>query len=160
MFHSEGLNTFFLPVHRDGIEPDEILSLYQKHRIKMIFLNPTHQNPTGSTLSIEKRNRIIDICSKYGIVIVEDDPYSLIGYDDNYIPSLKSLDSQGLVLYISSLSKILSSGLRIGWISGPQPVIQRIADLKQQLDFGHLTYPNYTLRNYYYHLDSNITLHI
>ncbi|MCM3716532.1 PLP-dependent aminotransferase family protein [Alkalihalobacillus oceani] len=141
IFHSEGLKTYFLPVYEDGVDPEEVLSLYQKHRIKMIFLNPIHQNPTGHTLSIEKRQRMMEICSKYGIAIVEDDPYSLTGYQDNNLPPLKSLDSHGLVLYISSLSKVLSSGLRVGWIAGPQPVIQRIADLKQQIDFGH---PNFS----------------
>ncbi|TWI59106.1 PLP-dependent aminotransferase family protein [Halalkalibacter nanhaiisediminis] len=137
IFHSDGLNTHFLDVQDEGIDPEQIIDLYKKHRIKMIFLNPIHQNPTGTTLNLERRKKVMEICNKYGIAIIEDDPYSLLTYDDEKMYSLKSMDTNGLVLYISSLSKIISSGLRIGWISGPQPVIQRLADVKQQIDFGH-----------------------
>jgi GntR family transcriptional regulator, regulator for abcA and norABC len=141
IFHTEGLQTHFLPVQNNGIDPDQIMTLYKRHRLKMIFLNPIFHNPTGTTLDLERRRRVLEVCAKFGIAIVEDDPYSILGYDHTFCPTLKSMDRDGQVLYVSSLSKIIASGLRIGWIVGPQTVIQRLADLKQQLDFGHPTLP-------------------
>jgi len=144
IFHSAGLKTYCLPVGDEGVDPDDIVALYKRHRIKMVFLNPIFQNPTGRTLSFERRKQIIHLSTHYGIPIVEDDPYSIIGYDDEAPQNtLKSMDRDGAVLYISSLSKIVSSGLRIGWIVGPQPVINRLTDAKQQIDFGHPNYPQW-----------------
>jgi len=119
IFKSAGLKIHYLPVHKDGINPDDLQALYKKHRIKMIFVNPDFHNPTGSSLNIKKREAILDISSKLGIPVVEDDPYSLTAFSGEKRPTLKSLDTNGNVLYISSLSKIVASGLRIGWIIGP-----------------------------------------
>ncbi|NHC41668.1 PLP-dependent aminotransferase family protein [Bacillus sp. MM2020_1] len=144
IFRSAGLKTFKLPVGKNGINPEDILYLYQKHKIKMVFLNPIFQNPTGSLLSLENRKRVLEISKEIGIPIVEDDPYSLISFsDDIHTSTLKSMDEGGNVLYISSFSKIAASGLRIGWIVGPDKVIQRLADAKQQIDFGHSIFPQW-----------------
>jgi len=143
IFHSSGLKTHFLPVTEDGVDPEHIVALYKKNRIKMVFLNPIFQNPTGRLMSVERRRQIIEISTQYGIPIVEDDPYSILGYDQTPQSTLKSMDKDGAVLYISSLSKIISSGLRIGWIVGPEPVIRRLTDAKQQIDFGHPNYPQW-----------------
>lgn len=143
IFQSAGLKTFLLPAGQEGIDPEQIVSLYKKHRIKMVFLNPIFQNPTGTTMSYERRKKVLEISSQYGIPIIEDDPYSVTGYDNAPVRSLKSMDQNGSVLYISSLSKIIASGLRIGWIVGPQAVIQRLTDAKQQIDFGHPNYPQW-----------------
>lgn len=143
IFHSAGLRTYRLPVEQEGIDPEQVESLYKQHRVKMVFVNPIYHNPTGTTLSYERRKRLLDISTKYGIAIVEDDPYSLTSYDHRSESTLKSLDQDGSVLYVSSLSKIISSGLRIGWIAGPQSVITRLTDAKQQLDFGHANIPQW-----------------
>lgn len=143
IFHSAGLKTYLLPTGEEGIDPDQIVYLYKKHRLKMVFLNPIFQNPTGTTLAYEKREKILEISTKYGIPIVEDDPYSITGYDHKHESTLKSMDHNGSVLYISSLSKIIASGLRIGWILGPHSVINRLTDAKQQIDFGHPNYPQW-----------------
>jgi GntR family transcriptional regulator, regulator for abcA and norABC len=140
IFQSAGIRTFHLPVTKNGINPDDILLLHKKHRIRMIFLNPNFQNPTGYLLDMNNRKKILDISSQHGIPIIEDDPYSLTSFDGERIATLKSLDKHGNVLYISSLSKIVASGLRIGWIIGPKQVIERLSDAKQQVDFGHSIY--------------------
>lgn len=147
IFHSEGLHTHLLPVQETGIDPEQIITLYKKHRIKMLFLNPTLQNPTGRSLNANKRERVIEICGKFGIPIVEDDPYGILGYSHSPTFPLKSRDKEGLVLYVSSLSKIIASGLRIGWIVGPQNVIDRLADAKQQIDFGLSPFPQMIAAN-------------
>jgi GntR family transcriptional regulator, regulator for abcA and norABC len=143
VFQSAGLRTLLLPVDKYGVNPDDIISLQKKHRIRMLFLNPDYQNPTGTKMSLERRKRILEISSEYGIPVIEDDPYSLTSFDGEIGPTLKSMDDSGNVLYISSLSKVLASGLRIGWIIGPQKVIERLSDAKQQVDFGHSVFPQW-----------------
>ncbi|MEK4426469.1 MocR-like pyridoxine biosynthesis transcription factor PdxR [Solibacillus sp. FSL K6-1523] len=151
-FKSAGIQVHYLPVGQDGINPEELHGLYKKHRIKMIFLNPNFQNPTGSLMNRKKREAILDISSKLGIPVVEDDPYSLTAFSGEKIPTLKSLDKNGNVLYISSLSKIVASGLRIGWIIGPTSVIERLSDAKQQIDFGHSSFTQWIANDF---LESN-----
>ncbi|MEH7385478.1 PLP-dependent aminotransferase family protein [Bacillus sp. JJ1521] len=148
IFKSAGLKTYFLPVHKDGVNPEDLVSLYKKHRIKMIFLNPIFQNPTGTLLNENRRKRILEISSEYGIPVVEDDPYSLTSFSGEPISTLKSMDVHGNVLYISSLSKIVASGLRIGWIIGPKPVIERLSDAKQQIDFGHASFTQWIANDF------------
>ncbi|HWO78250.1 MULTISPECIES: PLP-dependent aminotransferase family protein [Bacillus] len=143
LFKSAGLRTFLLPVDEDGFNPDDLISLHKKHRIRMVFLNPDHQNPTGTVLSLERRKKVLELSAKFGIPIIEDDPYSLTTFDGNVHPTLKTMDHDRNILYISSLSKIIASGLRIGWVIGPPQVIQRLADAKQQVDFGHSVFPQW-----------------
>ncbi|QPQ34851.1 MULTISPECIES: MocR-like pyridoxine biosynthesis transcription factor PdxR [unclassified Lysinibacillus] len=147
-FKSAGIQIHYLPVDKDGINPEDLQKLYKKHRIKMIFLNPYFQNPTGYLLNQRKREAILDISSKLGIPVVEDDPYSLTAFSGEKISTLKSLDRNGNVLYISSLSKIVASGLRIGWIIGPTSVIERLSDAKQQIDFGHSSYTQWIANDF------------
>ena len=114
----------------------------------MVFLNPDYQNPTGTVLSLARRKKILELSSEFGIPIVEDDPYSLTSFNGEVNPTLKSMDQNGNVLYISSLSKIVASGLRIGWVIGPTRVIERLADAKQQVDFGHSVFTQWWQINF------------
>jgi GntR family transcriptional regulator, regulator for abcA and norABC len=158
IFKSAGIKPYFLSVDKDGINPDELLNLHKEHRIKMIFLNPSFQNPTGILLQEKQRKAILEISSEHGIPVVEDDPYSLTSFTGEEVTTLKSMDIHGNVLYISSLSKIVASGLRIGWIIGPKPVIERLSDAKQQIDFGHASF-NQWIANDFLESDS-FHLHI
>lgn len=88
IFQSAGLRTFPLPVDKDGINPEELLELHKKHRIRMIFLNPIFQNPTGTVLHINRRKRILELSSEYGIPVIEDDPYSLTSFAGKKFPLL------------------------------------------------------------------------
>lgn len=158
LFQSAGLKVFHLPVDKNGVNPEDLIDIHRKHRIRMVFLNPDYQNPTGTTLSFERRKRILELSATFGIPVIEDDPYSLTSYDGNVNPTLKSMDSNGNVLYVSSLSKIVASGLRIGWIIGPTPVIERLADIKQQVDFGHSVFPQWIAHHFFSsnHFDHHI----
>ena len=148
VFKSAGIKTYYLKVGKDGIDPNDITALYKKHRIRMIFLNPIFQNPTGTLMAEDKRKKVLEISSEYGIPVVEDDPYSLTSFTGKRIQTLKSLDHYGNVLYISSLTKIVASGLRIGWIIGPRAVIERLSDAKQQVDFGHASYTQWIANDF------------
>lgn len=136
MFQSAGLRLFRLPVDQHGIRPEDVRALYKKHRIKMVFLNPNYQNPTGALLDAERRAELLNVTSELGLPIVEDDPFSLTAYDGTPPRPLKSMDSHGSVLYIGSFSKIAASGLRVGWMVAPHSVVDRLADARQQMDFG------------------------
>ncbi|KPV61289.1 GntR family transcriptional regulator [Paenibacillus sp. A3] len=136
MFQSAGLRLFRLPVDAKGIRPEDVRSLYKKHRIKMVFINPNYQNPTGLALDAERRIELLDVASELGLPIVEDDPFSLTAYDGMPPRPLKSMDPIGSVLYIGSFSKIAASGLRVGWMVAPHSVVERLADARQQMDFG------------------------
>ncbi|WP_435170536.1 PLP-dependent aminotransferase family protein [Paenibacillus glycanilyticus] len=143
MFQSAGIRLFGLTVNEDGVDPEEIRALYKQHRIRMVFLNPNFQNPTGMVMSAQRREEVLSCCEQLGIPIVEDDPFSLTSYDDAAPPPIKAMDRNGSVLYIGSLSKVAASGLRIGWMAAPHTVIQRLSDARQQMDFGLSLFPQW-----------------
>lgn len=136
MFQSAGLRLFRLPVDDHGVRPEDVRALYKKHRIKMVFLNPNYQNPTGAVLDAERRVELLNVASELGLPIVEDDPFSLTSYAGTPPLPLKSMDSIGSVVYIGSFSKMAASGLRVGWMVAPHSVVDRLADARQQMDFG------------------------
>jgi len=141
LFQSAGLRIFGLPVDSEGMNPDDIVTLYKKHKIRMIFLNPTYHSPTGAILSNTRRLQVLEIAAELGIPIVEDDPVSLLSFDNEQHSPIKSFDRNGNVLYVGSLSKVIGSSLRIGWLIGPQSVINRLADAREQIDFGLSVFP-------------------
>ncbi|MBB6672890.1 aminotransferase-like domain-containing protein [Cohnella nanjingensis] len=144
MFRSAGLRVFSLPVDGEGIDPDDIAALHRQHRLRMVFLNPNFQNPTGTVLSGERRARLLDVTAGLGIPIVEDDPFSLTAFDGRPPQPLRAMaHANGQMLYVGSLSKIAASGLRIGWLLGPHSVIARLADARQQMDFGMSVIPQW-----------------
>lgn len=141
LFSSAGLRLIRLPVDDKGLQPEEIPSLFRKHKIRMIFANPTYQNPTGTVLSLERRKRLLQICEELRIPIIEDNAYGAIGLENSVPPpTLIALNQGGgTVLHIGSLSKSAAPGFRIGWVVGPQSVVRRLADAKEQMDFGTST---------------------
>jgi GntR family transcriptional regulator, regulator for abcA and norABC len=141
MFQSAGLRLFRLPTDSQGINPEDVRTLYRKHRIKMVFLNPNFQNPTGAVLSEERRTELLQVASELGLPIIEDDPFSLTAFDGKPPIALKSIDTVGSVLYIGSFSKIAASGLRIGWMVAPHSVVEHLADARQQMDYGLSVFP-------------------
>ncbi len=143
LFPSSGLRLVRLPLDDEGLIPEELYSLYQRNKVRMVFTVPTLQNPTGITMSMDRRRRVLDVCRELRIPIVEDDPYHALYPDDGRPLAIKSLDDDHRVLYIGSLSKIVAPGLRIGWIVGPHSVLARLADAKRQMDFGTSTIMQY-----------------
>ncbi|MBC1936180.1 PLP-dependent aminotransferase family protein [Listeria grandensis] len=141
LFQSAGLRIYALPMDHEGVKLAELEQLYRKHRIKMVFVNPTFQNPTSLTMSAKRRQEFVALCSKIQVPIVEDDPYSLLTFDESEPPELlKKLDPDN-VLYIGSLSKLMGSTTRIGWLIGPAAVVTRLAEARQEMDFGLSIFP-------------------
>ncbi|MGG4496145.1 PLP-dependent aminotransferase family protein [Brevibacillus reuszeri] len=138
LFSSAGLRLYRLPMDQEGILPETIKTLHQEHRIRMVFANPTYHNPTSSVMSQARRRHLLEICQELRIPLVEDDAYGALSIKGGKKPPLpvKAMDTSGTVLYVNSTSKTVAPGLRIGWLVGPRSVIERLADAKQQMDFG------------------------
>lgn len=135
-FQSFGMQLSGIPYEETGLHIEKLSELHHSKRGSILFTIPTFHNPTGSLMSLEKRLELIDFCEKEGLPIIEDDVYREIWFEDTPPPPLKSLDQNGLVLYVGSISKNLSPGLRIGWIVGSEQVITRLSDIKMQSDYG------------------------
>ncbi|KRT84152.1 hypothetical protein AMK59_903, partial [Oryctes borbonicus] len=93
---------------------------------KIMYINPTGSNPTGTTMTLERKREIYKICSEYNVLILEDDPYFFMHFLDELTPSFLSMDTEGRVLRFDSFSKVLSSGMRVGWVTAPKPLIQAL----------------------------------
>ncbi|MBR4895600.1 MAG: PLP-dependent aminotransferase family protein [Clostridia bacterium] len=134
-FRSNGAKTVGVPLRNDGIDPEELdRVLASTPNAKMLYLIPTFQNPAGITSTLENRKRVYEVAKKYGILIFEDNPYGELRFAGEDVPTYKSFDEDGLVMYCSSFSKILSAGMRIGYACGPAPVIQKMVVAKQVED--------------------------
>jgi 2-aminoadipate transaminase len=106
---------------------------------RMIYTVPDFQNPTGCTMSSDRRQRLIELANSYGVLVVEDTPYRALRYEGTSLPTLKSLDTEGRVLHLGSFSKILAPGLRLGWAVASPEILERLALLKLAADTQNST---------------------
>lgn len=136
VFQSCGIRLFGLPLDKDGIQTKAITEHKKRQNGALLYTIPSFHNPTGILMSEERRKELIQVCEKEQLPIIEDDVYRELWLDSPTPTPLKALDKNGLVLYLGSMSKTLSPGLRIGWLVGPEPVIERLADIKMQTDYG------------------------
>ena len=134
-FRSYNVNLKGVKMDSDGINIEELENaLKSEKNVKILYLIPNFQNPTGKTMSLEKRKAVYNLACKYDFIILEDDPYGELRFSGENIPSIKSLDTEGRVIYSSTFSKIISSGFRTGFVSAPSPIIQKIVVCKQVSD--------------------------
>ncbi len=114
--------------------------------VKLLYVIPTFQNPSGITTPLERRRAVYELCKKYGVILIEDNPYGELRFSGADIPTIKSFDEDGIVIYCSSFSKILSAGMRIGYITAPAEIVSKMVVAKQSEDvhtnifFQMLTY--------------------
>lgn len=147
LFQTAGIRLFGVPMDEQGMRLDFLENEILKHRVKLVMLNPTFQNPTGRTMSLARRQALIQLCQTYKIPIIEDDAFGLLPFDKRTIvPPLKQLDPQN-VIYIGSLSKIIGSTTKIGWISAPLAVLEKLSTARQDLDLTLSIFPQ-VLANY------------
>ena len=147
-----------VPMENDGVDTDKLEETLKTTKIKLFYTIPTFQNPTGITMSLEKRKKILELASKYDFLILEDNPYGDLRFKGEDIPTIKSLDTEGRVIYCSSFSKILSPGLRLGYVICAGQVIDRIEIAKQANDV-HTPFLNQMIASEYlnkYDIDENI----
>ncbi len=118
----------------DGMIMEDLEEKIKKHHPKMLYTIPTFQNPTGKTLPADRRARVAELAGKYHMVVAEDDPYRDLRYKGNSLPSIKSFDLSGYVMFLGSFSKIISPGLRVGYIAGDPEIIRKCTIGKQSSD--------------------------
>lgn len=133
VFHNAGVRILTLPTSSSF--PFALLEDYLiRYRPKLFYMIPTFQNPSGRVLSLNDRQELLRLAARHQLIIIEDDPYSELYYNEPPPPSLKTLDNYNCVIYLGTFSKILFPGLRTGWMIAAAPVINRIALEKQYID--------------------------
>jgi len=134
VFKSVRANIFSIRMDENGMRVDILENFLSRQSTKFIYTLPTFQNPSGAVLSLERRNRLLYLAYKFQVSLIEDDAYSNLYYERKPPPSLKVLDKHNYVIYVSTFSKILFPGLRIGWIIAPQQILERLKQMKQLID--------------------------
>ena len=110
-------------------ELEKILATTEK--VKMIYVIPDFQNPTGRTWDLDRRHKFMEIINKYEIPVIEDNPYGELRFEGEYMPALKSLDTKGLVVYLGTFSKILAPGYRLGWVCAADEILAKYNFMEQ-----------------------------
>ena len=123
-----------MPTDSEGVIVEEAERLIREHHPKMMYVIPTFQNPTGITLSLERRKALAALAAKYGVVIAEDDPYRDLRYSGTPLPSIQSFDEEGWVVYMSSFSKYVAPGMRLGAAVANPTLLRKMVIGKQSAD--------------------------
>ncbi|MCD7728033.1 MAG: PLP-dependent aminotransferase family protein [Ruminococcus sp.] len=133
-FKSYNVDLVGVELEEDGINLEKLEEVLKTKRVKLIYLIPNFQNPTGLTMSYEKRVKVLGLAKKYDAVILEDNPYGDLRFDGENIPSIKSMDNDGRVIYSGTFSKILAPAIRVGYSSAPKEIVSKMIVCKQVAD--------------------------
>ena len=152
-FRLYGAELISAPIDGDGVQTDKLEALIAEHKPKFVYLIPTFGNPSGAMLSAERRKRVLELAVKYNTLIVEDDPYGDLYFGDAPPPSLLAMSpqvpgSRDLLVHCGSLSKVLSPGLRVGWMIGPAELLAKATMCKQFSDAHTSTFAQATAAEY------------
>lgn len=134
-FRSYHTNLIGVEMEQDGIDLVKLEDALKSNKnIKFMYLIPNFQNPSGITMSLEKRKKVLELSVKYSVPIVEDNPYGDLRFHGEAVPAIKSMDSTGNVIYVGSFSKILSPGLRVAYLCTPKALVPKLTVAKQCTD--------------------------
>jgi 2-aminoadipate transaminase len=152
-FRLYGAELISAPVDGHGVKTDELEQLIAQHQPKFVYLIPTFGNPSGALMSLERRQRVLELAVKYNTLVVEDDPYGDLYFGDAPPPSLLALSdsvpgSRDLLAHCGSLSKVLSPGLRVGWMIAPPELLAKATMCKQFSDAHTSTFAQATATHY------------
>ena len=133
-FKAYEANIIGIPIDEDGIIVSEVEKKLselskQKTKVKFIYVVPSFSNPSGTTINLKRRSALLDLAKKHNTIIIEDNPYGMLRYEGEAIPTIKELDSKGSnrnVIYVSTLSKLFAPGFRIGWIVAPHLILEKL----------------------------------
>lgn len=145
VFQSAGMNLCGIPMDKEGIEYFKIPIKNNNTVSSLLYTIPTFHNPTGNIMSEERREKLYGYCKKNMLPIIEDDVYGELWFDEVPPKPLKSMDNNGMIIYLGSISKSLAPGFRIGWLVGPESVVQRLGDAKMQMDYGASSIAQYVI---------------
>ena len=152
-FRLYGAEIISAPIDGEGVQTDTLEQLIAQHKPKFVYLIPTFGNPSGALLSTGRRKQVLELAVKYQTLVVEDDPYGDLYFGDAPPPSLLAMSasvpgSRDLLVHCGSLSKVLSPGLRVGWMVGPAPLLARATMCKQFSDAHTSTFAQATAAQY------------
>jgi 2-aminoadipate transaminase len=152
-FHAYQGDCECIPMNDEGIDIDSLRrNLKRLHRTgitpKFLYAVATFQNPSGESISLEHRKELIEIASEYDFLIIEDDPYGELVFEGESIPSIKSLDTKGRVIYIGTFSKVLAPGFRLAWVIASEEIINKFALTKQSSDLCSNMFVQYIAYEY------------
>ena len=134
-FRSYGAKLIGIPMQQDGMDTDALEAALKAHpEAKLLYTIPSFQNPSGITTTLEKRKKVYELACKYDIAILEDNPYGDLRYSGEYVPNIKSFDTDGIVIYAGSFSKVISPGMRVAYTIAPKPIFQKLVVCKQGND--------------------------
>lgn len=158
-FKAYGCSFIEIPTDRYGMNMDVLEDVLRKTKnIKLIYVIPTFQNPTGKTWNLERRIRLAELSAQYGVAVIEDNPYGELRFEGESLPSVKAFDKVGNILCTGSFSKIFCPGFRIGWIAGDKNIIRKYVLVKQGTDLQCNTIAQMTIAEYLkrYDIDKHI----
>ena len=134
VFRAAGARIITVPIDDQGMKVDGLEQLLHRYRPKLIYTIPTFQNPSGTVLELGRRKHLVELASKHNVIILEDDAYGDLCYEGHPVPMLKSMDNDGYVIYLSTFSKNIYSGLRLGWMAAHKKMVKEFASAKQLMD--------------------------
>jgi 2-aminoadipate transaminase len=137
-----------LPTDEHGLIPDALPTIIARERPKFLYTIPNFQNPTGITLARERRQKLYEVAAEHNLLILEDDPYGKLRYSGEEIPAIKSLDDRGQVIYLSTVSKTIAPGLRVGWAVGQKDILRKMTLAKQGADLHTSSFDQLIVHSY------------
>jgi 2-aminoadipate transaminase len=154
VFCSYQADTIQIECDGDGMRIGELEAALERldsegRRPKFVYSVPSFQNPAGVTMSLERRRRLVELAQERELLVVEDNPYGLLRFGGDPLPPLYQLDGGDFVIYVGTFSKILSPGIRLGWMVAPPPVMEKVVLGKQASDLCTSTLTQYFVREYF-----------
>ena len=159
VFRSYGANFASVEMDEDGMKMDALEeALKANPNTKLIYTVPNFQNPTGRTMTEERRKQLAELAEKYDVYVLEDNPYGEIRFAGQHVPAVKSFDKSGHVLYMSTFSKTLAPGFRLGWLVADEDVVNKLTVLKQSADLHTDNLAQFAVAQFF--ADNDVDVHV
>ncbi|GEP25285.1 MAG: PLP-dependent aminotransferase family protein [Lentilactobacillus diolivorans] len=159
VFKSYGAHFVGVDMDEDGMKMDMLeKALIENPSTKLIYTIPNFQNPTGRTMTLSRREKLVELAEKYDVMVLEDNPYGAVRFAGKNLPSIKSLDKSGHVIYMGTFSKILAPGMRLGWIVTDTKLLNKYTMMKQSADLHTDNLSQYIVAKYFemFNIDEHI----
>lgn len=159
VFRSYGANFASVEMDEDGMKMDALEeALKANPNTKLIYTVPNFQNPTGRTMTEERRKQLAELAEKYDVYVLEDNPYGEIRFSGQHVPAVKSFDKSGHVFYMSTFSKTLAPGFRLGWLVADKAVVNKLTVLKQSADLHTDNLAQFAVAQFF--ADNDVDAHV
>jgi 2-aminoadipate transaminase len=159
VFKTYGANFAGVEMDEQGMKMDALEEALKSHpNTKLIYTVPNFQNPTGRTMAADRRKKLAELAAKYDVYVLEDNPYGEIRFAGQHVPAVKSFDKTGHVFYMSTFSKTLAPGFRLGWVVADETVVDKLTVLKQSADLHTDNLVQYAVAQFF--ADNDVDAHV